>query len=113
MSIFHQRSHTTSIYCSSAILLREPKHGGKLTVSFRSHYHLKTTLPPVLQTLFYSNVYLFDRNDKGGRIMLFVQDNLIIFSVSGFCFSEKKKDILRRIKPQKTEMVEILLSQSS
>ena len=45
--------------------------------------------------------------------MLFVQDNLIIFSVSGFCFSEKKKDILRRIKPQKTEMVEILLSQSS
>ena len=93
MSIFHQRSHTTSIYCSSAILLREPKHGGKLTVSFRSHYHLKTTLPPVLQTLFYSNVYLFDRNDKGGRIMLFVQDNLIIFSVSGFCFSEKKKKI--------------------
>ena len=47
--------------------------------------------------------------------MLFVQDNLITFSVSGFCFSEKKKkkDILRRIKPQKTEMVEILLSQSS
>ena len=46
--------------------------------------------------------------------MLFVQDNLITFSVSGFCFSEKKKkDILRRIKPQKTEMVDILLPQSS
>ena len=44
--------------------------------------------------------------------MLFVQDNLITFSVCGFCFSEKKRDILRRIKPQKTEMVDILLSQS-
>ena len=45
--------------------------------------------------------------------MLFVQDNLITFSVSGFYFSEKKRDILRRIKPQKTEMVDILLSESS
>ena len=47
--------------------------------------------------------------------MLLIQDNLITsFSVRGFCFSEKKKrDILRRIKPQETEMVDILLLQSS
>ena len=48
----------------------------------------------VRQTLFHSNVYLLDRNDKGGRIMLLIQDNLITsFSVRGFCFSEKKKEI--------------------
>ena len=61
----------------------------------------------------YSNVYRLDRNDKGGGIMLFVKDNLITFPVSGFCFSEKNRDILRRIKPQETEMVDILLLQSS
>ena len=60
----------------------------------------------------YSNVYRLDRNDKGGGIMLFVKDNLITFPVSGFCFSEKT-DILHRIKPQETEMVDILLLQSS
>ena len=47
----------------------------------------------------YSNVYRLDRNDKGRRIMLFVKDNLITFPVTGFCFSEKSRDILRRIKP--------------
>ena len=53
-----------------------------------------------------------DRNDKGGGIMLSVKDNLITFPVGEFCFSEKT-DILRRIKPQETEMVDILLLQSS
>ena len=47
----------------------------------------------------YSNVYRLDRNDKGRRIMLFVKDNLITFPVTGFCFSEKSRDILRRIRP--------------
>ena len=37
----------------------------------------------------YSNIYRLDRNDKGGRMMLFVKDNRITFSVSEFCFSEK------------------------
>ena len=43
----------------------------------------------------YSNVYRLDRNDKGGGVMLFL------------------KDILRRIKPQETKMVDILMLQSS
>ena len=60
----------------------------------------------------YSNVYRLDRNDKGGGIMLSVKDNLITFPVSGFCFSEKT-NILRRIKPQETEMVDIFLLQPS
>ena len=60
----------------------------------------------------YSNIYRLDRNDKGGEIMLFVKDNLITFPVSGFCFSEET-NILRRIKPQETIMVDILLLQSA
>ena len=60
----------------------------------------------------YSNVYRLDQNDKGGGIMLFVKGNLTTFPVIGFCVSEKT-DILRRIKPQETEMVDILLLQSS
>ena len=30
---------------------------------------------------------------------------IITFPVNGFCFSEKNRDILRRIKPQETKMV--------
>ena len=60
----------------------------------------------------YSNVYRLDRNDKGGGIMLFIKDNLITFLVSEFCFSEET-DILRRIKPKETKMVDIVLLQSS
>ena len=60
----------------------------------------------------YSNVYWLDRNDKGGGIMLFIKDNLITFLVSEFCFSEET-DILRRIKPKETKMVDIVLLQSS
>ena len=60
----------------------------------------------------YSNVYRLDRIDKGGGIMFFAKDNPITFPVSEFCFSEKT-DILRRIKPQETKMVDILLLQSS
>ena len=36
--------------------------------------------------------------------MLFVKDNLITFPVSGF-FSGKSRDILRRIKPHGTKLV--------
>ena len=60
----------------------------------------------------YSNVYWLDRNDKRGGIMLFIKDNLITFLVSEFCFSEET-DILRRIKPKETKMVDIVLLQSS
>ena len=60
----------------------------------------------------YSNVYRLNRNDKGGGIVLFVKGNLIIFPVSGFCFSEKS-DILHRIKPQETKIVDILLLEFS
>ena len=45
--------------------------------------------------------------------MLFVKDSLITFPVSGFCFSEKNKDILPRTKPKETDMVDLLLLQSS
>ena len=38
----------------------------------------------------YSNVYRLDQNSKGEGIMLFVKDNLIIFPVNGFCYSEKR-----------------------
>ena len=44
--------------------------------------------------------------------MLFIKDNLITFLVSEFCFSEEA-DILRRIKPKETKMVDIVLLQSS
>ena len=48
----------------------------------------------------YSNVYQLDRNDKGRGVMLFV-------------YQKKNRDILRRITSQETEMVDILLLQSS
>ena len=38
--------------------------------------------------------------------MLFIKDNLITFLVSEFCFSEET-DILRRIKPKETKMVDM------
>ena len=44
--------------------------------------------------------------------MLFVKDNLITFPLIGFCFPEKT-DIFRRIKPQETKIVDILLLKSS
>ena len=56
----------------------------------------------------YSHVYRLDWNDKGGGIMLFAKNNLSTFPVSVFCFSEKT-DVFRRIKPQETKMVEILV----
>ena len=52
----------------------------------------------------YSNVYRLDQNSKGGGIMLFVKDNLTIFPVNGFCYSEKK-ETFRGIKPQETKML--------
>ena len=42
----------------------------------------------------------------------FVKDNLITIPARGCCFSAKT-DILRRIKPQQTKMVDILLLQFS
>ena len=58
----------------------------------------------------YSNVYQLDWNDKGGRIMLFVKGNL---SCKWLLFFRKNRDILGRIKPKETEMIDILLLKSS
>ena len=58
----------------------------------------------------YSNVYQLDWNDKGGRIMLFVKGTL---SCKWLLFFRKNRDILGRIKPKETEMIDILLLKSS
>ena len=52
----------------------------------------------------YSNVYRLDQNSKGGGVMLFVKDNLIIFRVNGFLLFRKKKHF-SGIKPQETKML--------
>ena len=64
--------------------------GGKVDILLISETKIDNTFP-TSQFLMssYSSIYRLDRNDKGGRIMLFVKDNLITFPVTGFCLEMK------------------------
>ena len=88
--------------------------GGKIDILLICETKIDSTFPTSqFHMSGFSNIYRLDWNDKEGATMLFVKDSLITFHVSGFCFSEKNRDIFHRDKPRETKMVDILLLQSS